>query len=79
MPKTTAEKNKELINPAVCDLFPVRDFLDNVMIRDDGSFVAGVRLSGAMTYFATDEERNNLKHFLAAARRHHHLFQPVCR
>jgi len=66
MPKTTAEKNKELINPAVCDLFPVRDFLDNVMIRDDGSFVAGVRLSGAMTYFATDEERNNLKHFLEA-------------
>ena len=64
MPKTTAEKKKELISPAVCDLFPVRDFLDNVMIRDDGSFVAGVRLGGAMTYFATDEERNTLKHFL---------------
>src|ERR1700745_33405 len=64
MPKTIAEQQKELDHPAMCDLLPVRDFLDNVMVRDDGSFVAGVRIHGAMTYFATDDDRNQLKFFL---------------
>jgi hypothetical protein len=64
MPKTREQHKKEITNPAVCDLFPVRDFLDNVMVRDDGSFVAGYHINGAMTYFANEDDRNNLKGFL---------------
>jgi type IV secretory pathway VirB4 component len=61
MPKTTAQRQSELQNPAFCELLPVRDFLDNVMIREDGSFVAGFHLSGSQTYFGDDAARNDLK------------------
>ncbi len=64
MPKTTEQKNKEITRPSFCELLPVRDFLDNVMIRDDGSFVAGFHLGGAQTYFADDDGRNETKRML---------------
>lgn len=61
MPKTMSQFEDELRNPSFCELLPIRAFLDNVMIRDNGSFIAGYRLNGSRTYFASDEERNHLK------------------
>ena len=61
MPKTRDAQKKSLANPALCELLPIRDFLDDVMIRTDGCYVAGFRLSGALTYFADDEGRNETK------------------
>jgi hypothetical protein len=42
----------------------VRDFLDNVMVRTDGCYVAGFRVAGAITYFGDDDERNEVKSVL---------------
>lgn len=64
MPKTTEERLKEITRPAVCDLLPVRDFLDDVMIRADGSYVAGFHLGGALSYFMDDDGRNQTKRTL---------------
>src|SRR5664280_3412639 len=64
LPKTTEERLKEITRPAVCDLLPVRDFLDDVMIRSDGSYVAGFHLGGALSYFMDDEGRNQTKRTL---------------
>ena len=47
--------------PAVCTLFEVRDFLDNAMVRMDGTYVAGYRVRGSLTYFGSEDERNDLK------------------
>src|ERR1700693_949206 len=54
LPKTVEQHMKDTTRPALCDLLPVRDFLDDVMIRNNGSFVAGFKLSGSHTYFADD-------------------------
>ncbi len=64
MPKTRDAHKKSLANPALCELLPIRDLLDNVMIRTDGNYVAGFRLAGALTYFADDEGRNETKDLL---------------
>ncbi|HUZ95360.1 MAG TPA: hypothetical protein VMU57_10640 [Edaphobacter sp.] len=64
MPKTREQQRQSLQNPALCELLPIRDFLDNVMVRTDGSYVAGVRVSGALTYFADDDGRNETKELL---------------
>src|ERR1035438_1578644 len=64
LPKTTEERLKEITRPAVCVLLPVRDFLDDVMIRADGSYVAGFHLGGALSYFMDDEGRNQTKRTL---------------
>lgn len=61
MLKTTAQQERSLQDPAVCELLKVRDFLDNVMVRTDGCYVAGFRVQGAVTYFADDEGRNEAK------------------
>jgi type IV secretory pathway VirB4 component len=60
------KKERELDEPAVCDLLPVRDYLDNLMVRTSGAFVAGFGLRGAMSYFADDEGRNERKRHLEA-------------
>ena len=52
MPMTRAQHEKSLEDPAVCELLKIRDFLDNVMVRTDGCYVAGFRVAGTMTYFA---------------------------
>ena len=61
MPTTTAQQERSLQDPAVCELLKIRDFLDNVMVRTDGCYVAGFRVQGAVTYFADDEGRNESK------------------
>jgi type IV secretory pathway VirB4 component len=61
MPLTINEHEKALMSPAICEQLPVRDYLDNVVVRTDGSFVAGYALKGLTTYFASDEGRNRCK------------------
>ena len=66
MPRTMAQQERSLQDPAVCELLKVRDFLDNVMVRTDGCYVAGYRVAGALTYFADDDGRNEAKAVLEA-------------
>jgi type IV secretory pathway VirB4 component len=68
MPMTYAEHEKTMKSPAVCELLPLRDLPegDNVMIRTNGSFVAGYELRGILGYFATDSDRNQTKAMLEA-------------
>jgi hypothetical protein len=66
MPLTVAQYEKKLKVPAVCELLPVRDILDGVMVRTNGAFVAGYELRGTLSYFATDEDRNQAKSLIEA-------------
>jgi hypothetical protein len=61
VPETVAKHEKSKMAPAVCMLLQVRDFLDNVMVRMDGSYIAGYRVRGALTYFGSEDDRNDLK------------------
>src|SRR5579863_2615826 len=61
MPRTVAQQEKFLDDPAICELLKIRDFLDGVMVRTDGCYVAGFRVGGMLTYFADDEGRNEAK------------------
>ena len=45
MQMTTREHEASLHQPAFCELLPIRDFLDGVIVRSDGAFVAGYDLS----------------------------------
>jgi hypothetical protein len=47
MPLTTTQHEAEMCNPALCELLPIRDFLDNVAIRTNGAFVAGYKLEAS--------------------------------
>ncbi len=58
MPLTVEQHEKKLHDPALCELLPVRDYLDNVVVRTNGSFVAGYELKGLNSYFASDEGRD---------------------
>src|SRR5215469_7409166 len=66
MPLTQEQHEKTLENPAFCEQLPVRDYLDNVMVRTNGAFVAGYELRGVTSYFASDHERNRAKTMLEA-------------
>ncbi len=44
MPLTLREYEDSMHQPALCELLPVRDLLDGVMIRTSGAFVAGYEL-----------------------------------
>ena len=66
MPLTLEQHTKSLKNPALCEQLPVRDYLDNVVVRTNGSFVAGYELRGLTSYFASDEGRNRDKLMLEA-------------
>ncbi len=66
MPKTMANHRRSLEDPAFCKLLPIRDFLDDVMVRTDGSYVAAFRVAGALTYFADEDGRNETKELLEA-------------
>ncbi len=66
MPVTWEEHEKELDDPSLCGQLPVRDYLDNVMVRTNGAFVAGYELRGITAYFASDEDRNRAKLMLGA-------------
>src|SRR5882757_4651399 len=66
MPLTMAEYEQLLMSPAICEQLPVRDYLDNVVVRTNGSLVAGYELNGLTTYFASDEGRDRGKLMLEA-------------
>ena len=66
MPVRNKRRDRELDEPAVCDLLPIRDYLDSLMVRTSGALVAGFQLQGAMSYFADDEGRNEKKRHLEA-------------
>jgi len=66
MPLTWAQHEKQLENPPLCEQLPVRDYLDNVMVRTSGAFVAGYEVRGITSYFASDEERDRGKVMLGA-------------
>src|SRR6266700_263692 len=57
MPRTMAQQKSSLYDPAVCELLKIRDFLDGVMVRTDGCYVAGFRVRGTLTYFSDDKGR----------------------
>ncbi len=66
MPVTLEQHLKKLEDPAVCELLPVRDYLDGAMVRTNGALVAGYELRGVNAYFASDEERDRNKAMLGA-------------
>src|SRR6516225_1267274 len=66
MPITARQHEAGLHRPSFCELLPVRDFLDNVIVRTDGSFVAGYDLGGINSYYHSDEARNTTKYSLEA-------------
>ena len=61
MAETVAQRAKRIGGTPICTWLDLRDALDGVLVRLDGSYVAGYRVRGAMTYFASDPERNELK------------------
>ena len=66
MPTTWKQHEKTLSEPGLCELLPIRDYLDGVMIRLSGEFVAGYALKGAVSYFADDAGLNTIKSHLEA-------------
>src|SRR6266567_8151378 len=66
MPLTMEQHEKKLRDPALCELLPVRDYLDNVVVRTNGAYVAGYELKGLTSYFASDESRDRGKLMLEA-------------
>ena len=66
MPLTLEKFDRSLQDPPLCEQLPVRDYLDNVMIRTNGAFVAGYELKGLTSYFASDEGRDRGKLMLEA-------------
>ena len=66
MPITMSEHKKALRKPPLCELLPVRDYLDGVAVQMDGSFVAGYELDGLNSYYHDDESRNRSKHAFEA-------------
>src|SRR6266567_1597433 len=66
MRETIEQHEKSLDDPSVCELLPVRDYLDGVMVRINGAFVAGYELRGVNAYFASDEERDGNKVMMEA-------------
>ena len=66
MPTTWTQHEKSLSEPGLCELLPIRDFLDKVMVRLPGELVAGYELKGAISYFADDAGLNTIKMHLEA-------------
>ena len=66
MSLTAEQHDRQLTDPALCEQLPVRDYLDNIVVRTNGAFVAGYELSGLASYFASDEGRDRGKLMLEA-------------
>ena len=64
MPLTRRQWEESLRQPAFCDLLSIRDYLDNVMVRTNGSFVAGYEAVGLNTFYHDDDTRNRTKETL---------------
>jgi hypothetical protein len=41
---TLEQHERKLHDPALCEQLPVRDYLDNIVVRTNGAFVAGYEL-----------------------------------
>jgi type IV secretory pathway VirB4 component len=65
-PLTMAKRNQHLRKPALCELLPVREYLDGVMVQIDGSLVAGYELAGLNSFYHDDDMRNRSKRALEA-------------
>jgi hypothetical protein len=66
MPVTVEQYERKLQDPALCEQLPVRDYLDNILVRTNGAFVAGYELKGLTSYFASGESRDRGKLMLEA-------------
>src|SRR3954451_24527580 len=66
MPLTSQEYHRSLGQPPLCEQLKVRDIADDLFIQVNGSFVAGYKVSGIDSYYASDEERNRTKLSLEA-------------
>lgn len=64
MPLTMRQWETSLRQPAFCELLPIRDYLDNIMVRTNGSFVAGYEAIGLNTFYHDDDTRNRTKETL---------------
>lgn len=63
---TQEQFEKRLDDPALSEQLPVRDYLDDVMVRTAGALVAGYQLRGINSYFGSDQDRNRGKVMLGA-------------
>jgi hypothetical protein len=66
VPITLDQRERAMREPALCEQLSVRDYLDDVVVRTNGSLVAGYELGGLTSYFATDDGRNRGKLMLEA-------------
>jgi hypothetical protein len=66
VPVTVEQHERKLDYPALCEQLPVRDYLDNIVVRTNGAFVGGYELKGLASYFASDEGRDRGKLMLEA-------------
>jgi TraG P-loop domain len=66
VPLTLEQYERKMQDPALCEQLPVRDYLDDVVIRTNGAFAAGYELKGLASYFASDEGRERGKLMLEA-------------
>jgi type IV secretory pathway VirB4 component len=66
MPLTSDEYERSLAQPPLCEQLRVRDLVDDLLIQLNGSLVAGYRVDGVCSYYASDEERNRMKLSLEA-------------
>ena len=55
MPLTMRQHKANLHQPAFCELLPIRDYLDNLIVRSNGALVAGYELGGVNSYYHSDE------------------------
>lgn len=65
-PTTRAKHQESLRKPALCELLPVREYMDGILVQVDGSLAAGYELTGLASYYHDDETRNRSKHALEA-------------
>jgi hypothetical protein len=66
MPLTLEQYAKSLAQPPLCEQLKLRDITDDVLVQLNGSLVAGYKVSGIHSYYASDEERNRTKLLLEA-------------
>ncbi len=66
MPTTVEQHERSLHQPAFCELLPVRDIFEDMIVRTTGALVAGYELSGINAYYHNDDERNRAKMALEA-------------
>ena len=66
MPLKMEQYYRSLAQPPLYEQLKVRDLAGNLLIQLNGSFVAGYRVSGICSYYASDDDRNRTKLLLEA-------------